>query len=222
MSVQVEAVFTSAVETFSLPDGDPLTSAIRKRRQAQRVAVGELGFEGDECFDPAHGGPNRSLHVFPLEHYAVFSELAGRAVEAPAFGENLSLRGLPDSQACVGDTLAIGSAVLQITMPTERCRNPGRLAGIPTLLKWVIETGRSGYYLRVLEAGDIGPGDVCEVVERPHPDWTIETLTRSMYDRVQHREHLAVLESIENLAPEWKSRVWTLHRRATGRQENES
>lgn len=214
--MRVEAVFAGAVETFQLPDGERLTSAIRKVRQSRKVPVGELGLMGDECHDPAHGGPNRALHAFPVEHYAVFSELAGRAIEAPSFGENLSLRGLPDGDACVGDVLRVGGAVLQITMPTERCKNPGRLAGVPMLLKWVVDTSRSGYYLRVRETGEIGPDDACELLSRPHPEWSIATLTASMYRRIQDRRHIETLQAIPELAPEWKRRLWTLHRRAGG------
>ena len=215
--MRVEAVFSGPVETFELPDGDSLTSAIRKKRQPRKVIVSDLGLTGDECHDPAHGGPNRRLHVFPVEHYPVLSKLAGRAIEPPAFGENLALSGLPDGEACVGDVLQIGTAVVQITMPTERCRNPGRVADAPSLLKWIIHTKRTGYYLRVVEPGEIGPGDSCELRSRSRPEWTIEALTSSMYDRVQDRTHLELLESIDELAPEWKERVWTLHGRAVQR-----
>ena len=208
-----------SVETFQLADGSRLTSGIRKRRQSRKVVVSELGLDGDQCYDPAHDGPNRRVHAFPMEHYAVFSNMAGRPIEPPSFGENLALSGLPDNHACVGDVLQVGSSVLQITMPTERCKNPGRLAGVPMLLKWVIETLRSGYYLRVLERGEIGPGDSCTVLSRPNPHWSIETLTSSMYNRIKDREHLELLQTIDELAPEWKTRLWTLHERATHRTE---
>ncbi len=217
--MRVEAVFVGPVETFELPDGEVLTSGIRKRTQSRKVRVSELGLEGDQCHDPAHGGPNRRVHVFPVEHYEVFSRLAGRPIESPCFGENLSVSGLPDSDACVGDVLRVGGAVLQITMPTERCKNPGRVAGVPALLKWVVGTLRSGYYLRVLEPGEIGTGDTCVLLSRPNPHWSIETLTGSMYRRISDRAHIETLEAIPELAAEWKRRLWTLHQRSKNSPE---
>ena len=58
---QVEAVYVAAVETFALPNGDSHTSAIRKHPQPGPVAVGTLGFEGDEQHDPGHGCGTRAV-----------------------------------------------------------------------------------------------------------------------------------------------------------------
>jgi len=213
---RVEAVHVAAVETFVLPDGAEHTSAIRKRRQPGPVAVGRLGFEGDAQFNPEHGGPNRAVHAFAREHYAVFEERAGRPLPTPLVGENLTVAGYPDDVAHVGDVVRVGSALLQVTMPTERCGYPGRNAGVPQLLKWMIETLRTGLYLRVLEPGEIGPGDAWVVEDRPNPRWTIEALTCAMLHEARDAARVAELEAVPELAPEWKTRLRKLHERAVG------
>ncbi|MCX5737262.1 MAG: MOSC domain-containing protein [Proteobacteria bacterium] len=145
-------MFAGAVERFECAGGVALTSAIRKHGMTGSVEVGVRGLAGDACHDPAHGGPNRALHVFAAEHYDAFESSGSGRLVPPGVGENLLVRGHPDADAHVGDVLRAGTALVQVTMPTERCRNPGLVAGVPTLLRWMIETLRTGYYLR--DAGD--------------------------------------------------------------------
>ena len=214
ITARVEAVHTARVETFTLQDGASHTSALRKRASDAPVRVGERGFEGDEQNDPAHGGPNRAVHAFATEHYAVFEARAGRAIDRPVVGENVTLTGYPDAVACVGDVVRAGSALLQVTMPTERCGYPGRNAGLPRLLKWMIETLRTGYYLRVVEPGEVGPGDAWRLEDRTCSDWTMEALSRAMYRDVKDAALVAELEAVPEIAHEWKTRLRALHERA--------
>jgi len=216
VDARVEAVHVAAVETFVLPDGAEHTSAIRKQRQPGPVAVGRLGFEGDAQFNPEHGGPNRAVHAFAREHYRVFEERAGRPLPPPLVGENLTVSGYPDDVAHVGDVVRVGSALLQVTMPTERCGYPGRNAGVPQLLKWMVETLRTGFYLRVLEPGEVAPGDAWVLEDRPDPRWTIEALSRAMLREAGDAARVAELEAVTELAPEWKTRLRALHARARG------
>jgi MOSC domain-containing protein YiiM len=210
---RVEAVHLAAIETFTLPDGASHTSALRKRVQVGPVRVERLGLVGDEQHDPAHGGPSRAVHVFAEEHYAVFEARAGRALETPLVGENLTVAGFADDVAHVGDVVRVGTARLQVSMPTERCGYPGRNAGLPKLLKWMIEALRTGYYLRVLEPGEIAAGDAWVLESRPNERWTIEALSCAMYREVGDAARVAELEAVPELADEWKQRLRTLHDR---------
>jgi MOSC domain-containing protein YiiM len=96
--------------------------------------------------------------VFATESYRIFERRAGRSLPVPSFGENLTVSGYDERVACVGDILRVGGALVQVSMPTEHCNKPGRLVGAPQLLKWILETLRTGFYLRVLEPGAIAPG----------------------------------------------------------------
>lgn len=210
---RVEAVFLAAVETFTLPDGESHTSAMRKRSQPGAVRVEALGLVGDEQQNPAHGGPNRALHVFCSEHYAVFEARAGRALAPPLAGENLTVSGFPDAEARVGDVVRVGSTRLQVTMPTERCGFPGRNAGVPKLLKWMRDERRTGYYLRVLEPGEIAPGDAWTLESRSNSAWSVEALTHAMIERVGEAQLIEEIEAMPEVAPEWKARMRVLHER---------
>lgn len=216
IQARVEAVHVASIETFELPDGESHTSALRKRARNGPVRLEALGFEGDEQHDPAHGGPDRAVHVFSTEHYEVFETRAGRAIAMPVVGENLTISGYCDAVAHVGDVVRVGTACLQVTMPTERCGYPGRNAGLPKLLKWMIETLRTGYYLRVLEPGEIGPEDAWVLESRGNAAWSIEALSRAMYQQVGDAKLVAAIEAVPEIAEAWKMRLRVLHeRRAT-------
>lgn len=217
--MKVISVNVGRCATFDVSDGGTIESAIRKLPQAGPVLATADGFSGDEVSpDPAHGGPNRALHVCAVESYRIFEEKAGRALPVPTFGENLTLSGYDETRARVGDTLRIGEALVQVTMPTERCAKPGRLVGVPLLLKWIIETLRSGFYLRVLERGPIAPGDACTVTERGPEAWTIEALNRVMYREVADPLRLQATQELSELAPEFKQRLLVHYQRRTGRE----
>jgi MOSC domain-containing protein YiiM len=203
---------------FEVSDGGVLESAIRKQPQTGPVWLGAEGLAGDEVSpDPAHGGPNRALHVFATESYRVFEERAGHSLPVPTFGENLTISGYDETIARVGDVLQIGGARVQVSMPTERCDKPGRLVGVPRLLKWILETLRTGFYLRVVEPGEIARDDVCVRVEEGPAAWTIRALNELMFRRIEAEAELRALRQLEVLAPEWRRRLGVHFERRTGR-----
>jgi MOSC domain-containing protein YiiM len=210
---QVESVNAGGIQTFTLPDGTAFTSGIRKQPQLGPVSVGRDGIEGDAQHLDVHGGLDREIHAFCREHYTHFEAIHGRPLPVPLVGENLTLRGYSDADARVGDVLRIGTTRLQVTMPTERCANPGRVHAVPKLLKWMIESLRTGFYLRVLEPGEIIPGDALVLEQQGDARWTIEALSRAMYQQTDDAALAAALRAVPELAPAWKERFEVLHER---------
>ncbi|MFE1602091.1 MOSC domain-containing protein [Methylobacterium sp. ID0610] len=95
------------------PQGGAPRSGIAKAPVSGPVAIGPLGLAGDEQADRRrHGGPGKAVHHYALDHYAAWS----RGLPGPptvlarpgAFGENLSTRGLTESDVCVGDLWRAG------------------------------------------------------------------------------------------------------------------
>ena len=214
MKAEVVSVNAGPSNSFDLPDGERgKRSAIRKAPQQQPLLVTAGGFVGDEVVDAAHGGANRAVHLFALDSYRVFEAKAGHSLPIPTFGENLTVEGYDETMARVGDTLKVGEALLQVTMPTERCALPGRWVGVPTLLKWMIETLRGGLYLRVLESGRVAAGDACGLTDRGPEGWTIEALNRLMYREISDSAKLGAAQELPELAPEFKQRLLLHHQK---------
>ena len=110
--------------------GRTVLTAIGKTPVAGPVAVGPLGLAGDEQADlSVHGGLEKAVYAYPLEHYAFWNDLRQRAgladiePELPtgAMGENLTLQGLLEHQLWVGDVLVFDNCRLRVTQPREPC-----------------------------------------------------------------------------------------------------
>ena len=168
MSVRIDHVFVGALQ--SLPPEGQLTGMF-KAAMAGPAALGTTGLAGDRQGDPRHhGGVEKALHHYPAEHYDVLAarwpELATR-VGAGVLGENLSTRGMTEYDVCIGDVYALGSCRIQVSQPRQPCWKINHRLEVPGASMFVAETGITGWYYRVLQTGQVAPGDVLELVERP-------------------------------------------------------
>ncbi len=130
------------------------------------VRVRTLGLVGDEQADlEVHGGPLKAVYAYPSEHYAFWTvELPGTPLPWGAFGENLTVSGLSESGVRVGDRFRIGSALLAATRPRFPCYKLGIKFGRADILDRFLASGRTGFYLRVLEEGELCAGDSIEAL----------------------------------------------------------
>lgn len=162
MTPRVRSVNVARAEELRF-DGRVVTSAIRKRPVQGRVQVRPLGLEGDEQADlKVHGGLEQAVYVYPYEHYADWERELGHAVTQPSFGENLVVQGLLETEVELGDRLRIGSSYFEVTRPRFPCYKLQVLWGRKDMTRIFARAPRPGFYLRVLEEGDIGPGDSIE------------------------------------------------------------
>ncbi len=193
------------IETFG-PAGQ--ASAIAKQAVDVRVAVGKLGLAGDEQADSLHhGGIDKALHHYPCEHYATWAaELPEQAAlfNAGGFGENLSTLGLDESNVCLGDVFRIGSATIQVSQGRKPCWKLNHRFGIADMARRVQDSGRTGWYYRVLVEGEIAQDDTFTLIEQPHPDWTLARLIGVIYHDQADRNALAELAGLDVLAPSWR------------------
>lgn len=128
------------------------------------VAVRRLGLEGDEQADlEKHGGPLKAVYAYPGEHYAFWRrELPETHLPWGAFGENLTITGLTEETVRSGDRFRIGTAFLAATKPRFPCYKLGIKFGSEAIIDRFLASGRTGFYLRVLEEGSVTAGDAIE------------------------------------------------------------
>lgn len=144
--------------------GREFPTGIFKEPVSGRVRVGRLSVKGDVQADlTVHGGRDKAVYLYPAEHYDYWRTALGRGDLSPGFfGENFTAEGLVEDRVRIGDVLRAGTAVLQITKPRSPCFKLGAKAGSTRFVKTFLESGRLGYYLRVLEEGETGAGDAIE------------------------------------------------------------
>ena len=141
--------------------GRTVLSGIVKDPVDGRVAVGPTGLAGDGQADlSVHGGPDKAVYAYPIEHYAHWRVELHRDDLAPGrFGENLTVEGLLEDEVSIGDVLRSDGALFEVSQPRVPCFKLGMRMGDPGFLGPFLRSGRVGFYLRMLQEGDVGVGD---------------------------------------------------------------
>jgi MOSC domain-containing protein YiiM len=184
------------------------TSGIAKSPVSGRRVISQTGLVDDRQADlENHGGLEKAIHHYPFDHYEAWrKELPGHPLLAHvgAFGENLSSTGLLESDVCIGDTWRAGSAVLQISQGRQPCFKLNLRFGIDDMAYRVQKTLRAGWYYRVIETGAVEQGDQIELVERRHPDWTVERALGLLFLRTGAFDELDSMSQLPELAESWR------------------
>jgi MOSC domain-containing protein YiiM len=135
-----------------------------------RRLVRRLNIDGDAQGDLAgHGGEQRAVFVYQMDSYRYWErELKRSDFTFGQFGENFTVKGLADSEVCVGDRYRIGGALFEVTQPRVTCYRVGIRMNEPRMPALLVEHHRPGFYFRVLEEGEVGAGDeIIKVAEGP-------------------------------------------------------
>ena len=144
--------------------GEVVTTSIFKEPVHGPVVVRYLDLDGDEQSDlTVHGGRDKAVYVYPSEHYPLWrKELPEIEFPFGAFGENLTVDGLLEHEVRIGDVLRIGTAEFVVTQPRMPCYKLAIRFDRTDMLRRLLRTGRSGFYLRVLREGVLTAGDAIE------------------------------------------------------------
>lgn len=176
-----------------LAGGRSVLSGIRKRPVEGRVAVQPLGLGGDEQADlSVHGGLSKAVYAYPAEHYPLWQTMRaqagaaawGEALPHGAMGENLTITGLLEAEACVGDLLRFPDCALAVSEPRQPCFKFEAVMGFKQAAKMMVQSGTCGFYLAVREPGTIAAGETFEIVPGPR-QVTIRELFLAV--RIKHR-----------------------------------
>jgi len=175
-----------------------VTTGIFKTPVAGRVRLQTLNLDGDRQADlTVHGGPDKAVYVYSAEHYPAWCDELGGELPWGAFGENFDVDGCLEDEICLGDTIRAGTALLQVTEPRLPCYKLGIKFGDPGMIKTFLDSGRTGFYGRVIEAGEVGAGDVFTIVERDSARVPVSEVTR-LYTR--DRGDLAAIRRVLGVA----------------------
>jgi len=144
--------------------GRVVSTGIYKEPVTGRIMLRRFNLDGDQQADlTVHGGPAKAVYVYPSEHYPVWQvEFPDMQLAYGTFGENFTTEGLDESSVCIGDQFRIGEAVVEVSQPRMPCYKLGIRFGRPDMPKRFHTSGRCGFYLTVLQEGEVGAGDVWE------------------------------------------------------------
>lgn len=186
--------------------GRTVHTAIWKQPVAGRRTVRRLNIDGDGQGDLAgHGGEYRAVYAYQIESYRHWeNELRRHDFSYGQFGENFTIAGLPDDEVAIGDRYRIGTALLEVTQPRVTCYRVGIRMGEPRMAALLTGSGKPGFYLRVLEEGEVEAGDEIAKVGADAERMTVAQANALLYLPEHPRGELERALRIAALSPGWR------------------
>jgi ferredoxin-NADP reductase/MOSC domain-containing protein YiiM len=187
--------------------GRTVHTAIWKDAVPARCRVERLNLEGDGQGDlVGHGGEQRAVYVYQIESYRHWQEQLKRTdFVYGQFSENFTVEELPDDAVCIGDRYRIGSALFEVTQPRVTCYRVGIRMNEPRMPALLTSSGRPGFYLRVLEPGEVGAGDDVVKVGEATERMTVAEINALLYSSDHPRDRLEHALRIDALSPGWRA-----------------
>jgi ferredoxin-NADP reductase/MOSC domain-containing protein YiiM len=182
-------------------------TAIWKSPVTERRMVRKLDIEGDAQADLAgHGGEHRAVFVYQMDSYHYWERFLGRSdFTFGQFGENFTVEGIPDNEACIGDRYRIGDAEFEVTQPRVTCYRVGIRMNEPRMAALLVAHHRPGFYFRVLQEGEIGAGDdIVKIADGPERI-SVAEVDALLYLPGHSREQLERALWIPALSKGWQS-----------------
>lgn len=207
--MRVESVNISGLVTRARGAGEIRTGIFKKPVDVP-VVVRALGLEGDAQGDlKHHGGVHKAVYAYTMENIERWREELGRPELGPgSMGENLTTRGLDEGDVCIGDRLAIGSCVLEVSEPRTPCSTLAMAMDDPGFPRVFLASGRTGFYLRVVREGRLGRGDGIERAGRVErgPRIPVGEVSRIMHLAPEDVEGARRCLGVSALGPTWRER----------------
>ena len=186
--------------------GRTVKTGIFKTPTNGRVRVRTLNLDGDRQADlSVHGGPDKAIYVYPSEHYDYWrGEFPGMELPWGMFGENFTTTGLLEGAVNVGDQFCVGSAMVMVTQPRVPCYKLAAKFGREDIVKRFLASGRSGFYLKVVQEGEVGAGDVIELMSRDGHAVTVADVANLYRDGTDQISLLQRAVQVEALPENWR------------------
>jgi len=187
-------------------NGKPVMTGIFKVPVQGRVMLHELNLDGDRQADlRAHGGPYKAVYAYPYEHYATWaSELNRDDFTYGQFGENFTVEGMTEDEVHIGDVFRIGTAFVEVTQPRVPCFKLEHKMDIPGFIKPFLKSERTGFYLKVLEEGEVGAGDDIERVQLGAGQMSVRQIHHLLYIDHSDTEAIKQAAKLAALSPGWR------------------
>ena len=139
--------------------GSGRPTGIYKEPADGAVRIERLGIAEDAIIDRRHhGGAEQAIYVYFQDDYDWWAGELGAAPQPGLFGENLTIAGSSSAQTAIGDRLAIGDVLLEVTYHRTPCATFSAKMGDPGWVRRFHRARRPGAYCRVLAPGAAAAG----------------------------------------------------------------
>jgi len=188
--------------------GKQIETGIFKIPVSGPIVVSKLNLQGDGQADlSVHGGLDKAVYLYSWDNILYWRKALQRDDLRPgSFGENLTVEGLGENEVAIGDEFAIGTAHFVVTQPRLPCFKLALALETPSIPKTFLESGRTGFYLRVLQEGTLQAGDPINPLPSREPvRVTIAEFVELYRTKRATRDQIRKLLSLAALPEDWKS-----------------
>jgi MOSC domain-containing protein YiiM len=185
---------------------ETVTTGIFKEPAEGRVMLGTLNLDGDGQADlVGHGGIYKAAYAYSVENYEHWKrELRWEDLAFGQFGENFTVEGMPEDEVHIGDVFRVGGALVEVTQPRVPCYKLALKMGLKGFEKRFLASCRVGFYLRVLEEGEVGAGDGVDRVRIDPERITVREMCHLLYFDPENLEGARKALRIRALSPGWR------------------
>ncbi|NJD57708.1 MAG: MOSC domain-containing protein [Nitrospirae bacterium] len=199
-------------ETFF---GKEIFTGICKQPAKGPLHLGTLGFENDGVGDlKHHGGNDKAVCVYSLDHYPFWENILGMKLSVAAFGENLTISHIDENDICIGDIFQFGTALVQVSQPRQPCRTLAARYGRDDLIKLVADSGRTGFYFRVLKEGNAEQGASLLLKEKDPRAVSVSFANRTYHHDRKNGEAIEKVLAVPALSASWQKSFQDLKKNA--------
>lgn len=185
--------------------GREIITGICKQPVSGPLLLGRFGFERDGVGDlKHHGGDDKAVCVYSLDHYPYWEDVIGIKLPVAAFGENLTVSDLREDDICIGDVFELGTALLQVSQPRQPCITLAARYGRDDLVKLVADSGRTGFYFRVLKEGVVERGAMLILKEKDPRGITISFASHIFHHDRKNCEAIEKVLAVPGLSASWQ------------------
>jgi MOSC domain-containing protein YiiM len=165
LSIQIGKIKT--IQDESLKEKQWTTGSFKEPID-EEVTVTKAGIIGDEVADLRyHGGEHKAIFANSYENYPSWREYLGDvSLTFGALAENITLSDIKEEDVYIGDIHQIGEVILEVSQPREPCWKISKKHKNKTFTKHIYDTGRTGWYYRVLQEGKIKADDTIVLTKR--------------------------------------------------------
>ncbi|KAH7069694.1 pyruvate kinase-like protein [Paraphoma chrysanthemicola] len=179
----------------------PFESAIAKTPLLGPTEITKDGITSDEHAYLPHRSPDKALLHYCTAHYDEWKKEipTSEAFFNPGgFGENFFNTEVSEKTVCIGDRLAIGEVIVEVTEPRVPCFKLNHRFQVEDMAKRAQTLFRTGWLYRIIKPGTVQVGDMIRLLERPHPEWTVARVMYYLF--IDTKDH-AMMKEIVAVAP---------------------
>ena len=202
---QILAIYGGQITPF-----ENFETAMFKSRLEGSQILTFTGFELDDVADKNHhGGVDRALHQYPVEHYDFWRKTFPQQQEwyAPGMGENISSVGMNEYNVCIGDQFHWGEAVIEVSQPRSPCFKLSKKWDVEAFSQTMQQNNRCGWLYRVLKEGTVDGKQPLVLIHREQNAMTVAKACEYFFGNPLEKMGLQALSEQQKLAHSWMKTV---------------